>query len=264
MRKATLIASILVLGLATATASAARCKHRVDRSAEIEPDGITTVEIYALAGDLRVRGVEGETAVRATGDACVSKEGMLEEIGITARRTDDRIQILAEMPDTSGETGDRWARQYAVMDLEVELPAGMAVVVHDSSGDLEVTNLASAEVSDSSGGIELRDIAGPVVIPRDSSGDIYMERVGDVTIQVDSSGEIEIREADSVTIANDTSGDIIIRQIRGSVLIGNDSSGAISARDADGDLIVENDTSGGIRYERVPGQVSVPEERLCR
>lgn len=264
MRKATLIASAIILGFVTATASAARCKHRVDRSAEIDPGAITTVEIYALAGDLRVRGIDGRADIRATGDACVSKEGMLEEIGITVRQTDDRIQILAEMPDTSDETGDRWARQYAVMDLDIELPSGMAVVVHDSSGDMEVANLASAEVSDSSGGIELRDIAGPIVIPRDSSGGIYMERVGDVTIQVDSSGDIEIREADSVTIANDTSGDIIIREIRGSVLIGNDSSGTISARDVAGDLIVENDTSGGIRYDRIAGQVSVPEERVDR
>lgn len=262
MRKPIIFASLLIFGLASATASAARCKYRADRSADIEADGIATVEIYALAGELRVRGVEERDRISAVGDACVSKEAMLEEVGITVRESDDRVQILVEIPDTSGETGDRWARQYAVMDLDVRLPSGMAVIIHDSSGDLEVEKVAGAEVSDSSGGIELRDIAGPVLIPRDSSGDIYMERVGDVTIQVDSSGEIEIRDAMSVTIANDTSGDIVIRDVQGSVLIGNDSSGTITARDIGGDLIVENDTSGGIRYDRVAGEVNVPEDRL--
>lgn len=262
MRKTTIISIVLALALASGEATAGPCKHRADRSAELDAAGITTVEIYALAGDLKVTGRDSGSAIRASGEACVSKEGMLEELDITIRRTDDRVQILAEMPDTSDETGDRWVGQYAVLDLEVTLPAGMSVILHDSSGDLEAENLAAVEVSDSSGGIELRDIAGPVLIPRDSSGDIFMERVGDVTIQVDSSGEIEIREAGSVTIANDTSGDIWVSDVRGSVLIGNDSSGKITARDVGGDLIVENDTSGGIRYDRVAGQVSVPEERL--
>jgi hypothetical protein len=263
MHKRTIIAASIVLGLASASASAASCKHRADRAAELDAGGVTTVEIYALAGDLQVTGGDRAT-ISATGDACVSKKGMLDEIDITIRRTEDRVKILAEMPDTSEETGDRWSRQYAVMDLEIQLPAGVAVVISDSSGELEVANLAAAEISDSSGGIEIRDIAGPVLIPRDSSGDINMERVGDVTIQVDSSGEIDIREAASVTIANDTSGDIIIRNVQGSVLIGNDSSGTISARNVGGDLIVENDTSGGIRYDRIAGHVSVPEERLER
>lgn len=261
MRNIFIVVTAIVLGLASLSASAARCKHKVDRSADLELDGAGIVEIYALAGELHVRGKDGLTSVQAKGYACVSRKEMLPETDITVRRTGDRIQVLAEMPDTTDEGDGPWQGEYAVMDLEIDLPAGVGVVVHDSSGDLKVSNLASAEITDSSGGIEITDISGPVVIPQDSSGDIYMEHVGEVTIQVDSSGEIEIRDAAAVTIANDTSGDIYVRDIRGSVLIGNDSSGRITARDVGGDLIVENDTSGGISYDRVVGNVSLPEQR---
>ncbi len=261
MRNIIIAAIAIGIGLASLPASAARCKHKADRSAELELDGAGIIEIYALAGDLRVRGRDDLTSVRAKGEACVSKKDMLAETDITIRRTGDHIQILAEMPDTSDEGDGRWEDEYAIMDLEIDLPAGVGIVVHDSSGDMKISNVASAEITDSSGGIEVTDVAGPVLIPQDSSGDIFMERVGEVTIQVDSSGEIEIRDADEVTIANDTSGDIFVSNIRGSVLIGNDSSGGITARDIGGDLIVENDTSGGISFDRVVGNVSLPEQR---
>lgn len=256
----------LVIALALAAQPAwgwgSGCKHTADRQGEIALDGATVVEIFALAGELRVTGRKGATRVAATGEACVSRKDMLPAIDITVRRDGDRIQVLAEMPDISGETERRWQGEYATLDLEVELPDDVAVIVHDSSGDLLLRRVASAEVSDSSGDMELEDIAGPVLIPRDSSGEIFMSRVGNVVIQVDSSGEIRIEQAASVTIANDTSGDIILEDIDGDVLIANDSSGRISVRNVSGSFLVENDTSGGIRYRNVTGAVSLPEDRL--
>lgn len=237
------------------------CKYTADRQGEIAMDGAATVEVFALAGELRVTGRKGATTVTAAGEACVSREDMLPAIDITVRRDGDRIQVLAEMPDISGETERRWKDEYATLDLEIELPNDVAVILHDSSGDLLLRGVASAEVSDSSGNMELEDIAGAVLIPRDSSGDIYMSRVGAVVIQVDSSGEIRIEQAASVTIANDTSGDINLEEIDGDVLIANDSSGRISVRNVRGSFLVENDTSGGIRYSNVAGAVSLPEDR---
>lgn len=250
-----------LLGLALTPAWGYRCKAQAERSGGIDVTDATTVEIFALAGDLGVRGDPEATRVEVDGRACVSREDMLPATTITVRRVDDRIQVLAEMPDTSGETNRRWEDEMAIMDLEVRLPAGLAVILHDSSGDLRVRDVASLEVSDSSGEIDIEDVAGPVLVPRDSSGDIYMSRVGAVTIQIDSSGEIVIEDAASVTIANDTSGDIDLDNIGGDVLIGNDSSGRIAVRDVRGSFVVENDTSGGIRYSNVQGAVSVPDQR---
>jgi len=259
---------IVFSGLASASAGAwgwgEQCKFQADRNGEISVEDATIVEIFALAGDLRVTGRADAKSVTASGEACVSREDMLPAIDITVSRNGDRIMILAEMPDISGETERKWRDELAMLDLEIELPAHMAVIVHDSSGDLLVQGVASAEVSDSSGDIELREIAGAVLIPRDSSGDILMTRVGEVVIQVDSSGEIRIEQSGSVTIANDTSGDISLEDIDGDVMIGNDSSGRISVRNIQGSFLVENDTSGGIRYSNVSGSVSLPDDRYER
>ena len=120
MRKATLIASILVLGFATATASAARCKHRVDRSAEIEPDGITTVEIYALAGDLRVRGVEARSRELQAQVAHRTRElEALNAVTSVISRSLDLQEILDELPQD--KSGKRKAFKFpAGLDLKLE------------------------------------------------------------------------------------------------------------------------------------------------
>jgi len=250
-----------MLGLALTPAWGYRCKAEAERSGAMDAVDVTTVEIFALAGDLQVRGDTETTRVEAEGQACVSREDMLPAIDITVRRVEDRIQVLAEMPDISGETNRRWKDELAIMDLSIRLPAGVAVIVHDSSGDMRIRDVASLEVSDSSGEIDIEDVAGDVLVPRDSSGDISMSRVGAVTIQVDSSGEIRIQDAAAVTIANDTSGDIVLDDVAGDVLIGNDSSGRIAVRGVGGSFVVENDTSGGIRYSNVQGSVSVPDQR---
>ncbi|MGB5211413.1 MAG: hypothetical protein WBN31_03720 [Gammaproteobacteria bacterium] len=241
-----------------------KCDFQVDRNGAIDVGDATTVEIFALAGELEVRGRAGTSEVTASGEGCVSREDMLPAIDITVSRNGDRIMILAEMPDISGDTDRRWRDEQALLNLEIELPDHLAVIVHDSSGDLFVHGVASAEVTDSSGDIEITEIAGPVLIPQDSSGDILITRVGEVVIQVDSSGEIRIEQSGSVTIANDTSGDISLVGIAGDVMIGNDSSGRISVRDIEGSFLVENDTSGGIQYSNVAGAVSLPEDRHGR
>jgi hypothetical protein len=248
------------LGLISSPAAAGWCKHKGDREVIEDLGDITTVEIFARAGEMEVTGRSGTTEVRARGEACAAREDMLAVMDITMQRLPDRLLVLVEMPDISGETNRKWKDENAIMDLRVDLPSSVAVIVHDSSGGMELSNLGNVEITDSSGDIEIRQAAS-VLIPQDSSGEIYMRDVGAVTIQVDSSGEIHIDGADSVTIANDTSGDIRLERVQGDVLIGNDSSGSIAVREVGGNFIVENDTSGGISYREVAGAVSIPESR---
>ncbi len=235
------------------------CKHQTGHVNRAPMDGVATVEVFARAGSLEISGEGGATELVASGEACVSEKGMLEETGITLRREGDRLQVLVELPDTTDETGDRWRGEYATLDLEVELPHGVELIVVDSSGDLRIRNVASLQLTDSSGDIDVRGVDGPVLVPNDSSGDIYFADVGDVVIQIDSSGDIEIQRAGSVTIANDTSGEIDIVDVDGDVTIGNDSSGRISVENVGGSFSVQNDTSGGIRHREVAGAVSLPQ-----
>ena len=260
--KPTLRSLLLALPLVLLSSPAAAwCKHKGEREAVQPAAGVTTVEVYARAGGLRIRGRSDATDIRARGDACAAREDMLAVMGITLRELPDRLQVLVEMPDISGETNPKWKDKLAVMDLWVDVPDSVNLIVHDSSGDLEVRQVASLELTDSSGDIEVEQVAGDVLIPKDSSGDLELRNVGAVTIQVDSAGEIYVDTADSVTIATDTSGDIRLYRIQGDVIVGTDSSGSILVEDVGGKFIVENDTSGDIRYRGVAGVVSVPESR---
>ena len=263
-RSGLLLVSLAALGcflVPPPAAAAEGCRSHTERAAAADAAGLASVEIFARAGELEVRGRSDAREISARGDGCASRDDMLGAMDIVLRRVDDRLQILVEMPDVTGETKRAWRNEYAVMDLRVDLPDTIPVIVHDSSGGMVLHNLAAVEVTDSSGDIEIDQVAGPVLVTQDSSGGIEIRGAGAVTIQIDSSGEIFVEDADSVTIANDTSGDITLRRIQGNVLIGNDSSGGISVRDVGGSLIVENDTSGGIRYRDVAGAVSLPGQR---
>ena len=234
------------------------CKHDTSHVNRADMDGVATVEVFARAGELEITGVADATELVASGRACVSEKAMLEETGITLRREADRLQVLVELPDTTDESGERWRGEYAILNLEVELPHGVDLVVVDSSGDLRIRNVASLQLTDSSGDIDVRGVDGPVLVPSDSSGDIYFADIGDLVIQIDSSGDIEVHRAASVTIANDTSGEIDIVGVDGDVTVGNDSSGQISVENIGGSFSVQNDTSGGIRHRKVAGTVSLP------
>jgi hypothetical protein len=250
--------ALALLSLPAAGHAWGGCRHDASHVNRANTDGVTTVEVFARAGELEITGVADATELVASGQACVSEKGMLEETGITLRREADRLQVLVELPDTSDESGERWRGEYAILNLEVELPHDVALVVVDSSGDLRIRNVASLELTDSSGHIDVRGVDGPVLVPSDSSGDIYFADIGDLLIQIDSSGDIEVHRAASVTIANDTSGEIDIVGVDGDVTVGNDSSGRISVENVGGSFSVQNDTSGGIRHRKVAGAVSLP------
>lgn len=234
------------------------CKHTADREASIDAAEAETIEVLARAGQLRITGTASGTEVVARGRACSNKKDLLDEIEIGARRLADRVQISADMPDIA-DRDSRWYNELAVLDLEIEVPAGANLIVYDSSGDTRITGVGSLEITDSSGDLDLRDIAGPVTVPKDSSGDLEIRRAGPVTINIDSSGDIYIEEVASVTIATDTSGDIDLVDVEGDVMVGSDTSGHIDVRGVGGSFVVQSDTSGGIQYRRVAGNVSVPD-----
>jgi hypothetical protein len=82
--------------------------------------------------------------------------------------------------------------------------------------------------------------------------------VGDVHVVSDSSGGIDVRQARSVRVDTDSSGDIEASDVAGDFSVGDDSSGSITARVVGGDFTVENDSTGGIDYSGVAGRVHVP------
>ena len=244
---------LLLLLLAPVPAAAwDNCDHKADRRASESLDGVERVVVLARAGDLRLE--EGGEANRlsATGVACASSAKLLDGIQLETRRSGSTLRIEVEIPKTKG-----WNTR-ASLDLEIQVPASMALEVEDSSGDVSAEGVQLTSIKDGSGDISLRDTRGNLRID-DGSGDIRIgSHRGDVEIE-DGSGDARLSEIDgSVRIAEDGSGDLSMKSVSGSVRVDRDGSGDIFAGRVGGDFIVARDGSGDVRHREVKGRVDVP------
>lgn len=233
------------------------CKYEKKLELTLDLSASELLTINASAGDLKVTGVPGLKAANISGKACASKQDWLDASSIETQ-SGDRASIIVQLPKINGG----WSlmgSSYAWIDLRVEVPEDMALVVNDSSGDTFLKNTGEVNLSDSSGDIDIENARGQVTI-RDSSGDIDIEQGnGDVIIESDSSGDIFAKDiTGSVHVIKDSSGDIEARSISENVIVERDSSGDISVTDAGGDFHVLKDGSGGIRSKGVSGEVKVP------
>lgn len=258
------------------------CEHRAPRNLDLAAEGITTLDLRARAGALSVRG--GGSAVKIRGEACASDAAILPQIVLRHERHGDTLRVWVEIPGDD-EAGGGWGGwgddEYRALSLDVTVPARLDVVVHDTSGEAEVRDVASlvigdssgeleieaiagdVQVTDSSGEIDVRDVGGNLSIPADSSGEITARGVrGNVDIAVDSSGSIVLEDVGGdATIGTDSSGDIEFARITGSARVDKDSSGDVEARDIGRDFVVRSDGSGDVRHHGVKGLVDVPDER---
>ena len=251
------------------------CTHSTHRTANSAGPDIARVVVEAGAGDLVVRGGDSRD-VKVDGKACASTAALLEDIKLEIRREGDTVYVRTVLPDlSSGLFGLR----YAYLDVTVDVPKTASVKVDDSSGDMRVSDVHGAQITDSSGDQTLERISGDLDVAdssgeirisevtgglklRDSSGDVDVQSVqGDVLVTVDSSGDMDISHVTGgVHIVSDSSGDIEIADVKRDVTIDDDSSGGIAVRDVGGNFTVGSDGSGGIDYDRVAGTVHVPSD----
>ena len=229
------INALLALPLAFAgSAALADCDHSAARRLTANASGATRVVVVGKAGTLRVTGRQ-QADVTASGTACTSDRDLLGEMNIVARRDGSDVIVEAVIPERVGLFGWFEAR----LDLEVNVPANLPVVVRDGSGSLEIENVGALDVTDGSGEVEIRGVRGDVEVT-DGSGQVTIRNV---------SGNVEIR---------DGSGSIEIDDVGGSVLVRADGSGSIDVSDVKGDFTVDRDGSGGVDYQRVAGKIRIP------
>jgi len=270
------VGSALLACLLAAPSRADDCKHSTHRTANSAGPDIKRVVLETGAGDLTVRGSDSAD-VKVDGKACASSDELLADIQLEIRRDGDTLYVRTVLPEISGVVFG-FAR-YAYMDVTVDMPKTASLKLDDSSGDLRVSNVQGAQITDSSGDQTVEHIAGDLDVAdssgeirisdvsgglrlRDSSGDVDVNGVqGDVVVTVDSSGDLDIGHVTGgVHIISDSSGDIEIADVKRDVIIDDDSSGGISVRDVGGNFTVGSDGSGGIDYDRVAGTVHVPKD----
>jgi hypothetical protein len=256
--KSTVIAAALVT-IPVMISSPAQAQERdgrytAPRNATVSASGARAVEIEAHAGFLHIAGRAGISEVRVRGTARASRESWLEDIKLKTERRGDVVSIVVDIPDMDSN----WRGGERALDLEIEVPATIALDIEDGSGETTIRGTGPVQIEDGSGELELTDIGGSVRV-HDGSGELTIRNVrGDVRV-ADGSGEITIdRVTGEVEIEDDGSGSIDILHVTKGVRIGSDGSGSISVDDVGGDFVVERDGSGGVEYTAVKGKVDVP------
>jgi hypothetical protein len=266
--------TLLALVPVTALGWGDECKLGAERAGGIDTQGVAKIVIRAGAGNLKVTGMDS-ARVEARGKACANKQELLDATQISVRREGNVVMVETTLPQDRGNWS--WGRdEYAYLDIDIRVPAAIAIEAIDSSGDASFSDLQSLQVQDSSGNLEVARIAEGLVVEdgsgdidvtrvgrvrlQDSSGDVEVDEVrGDVEVPVDSSGDLRIARVDGkVDIDQDTSGNIRIEDVKGSVDVDSDSSGDIYAGRIGGAFSVGSDGSGSIEHESVRGRISVP------
>lgn len=234
------------------------CKYSRDIETQLDVDGTDLLVIVARAGTLVINGGSDDSRVEINGKVCVSKEEWLDDSDIETREG-DTARVEVELPDIDGGWSLWGGNRYARIDLELVVPANLALDIKDSSGSMKLYGAGPASIIDSAGSITVEDSHGTVRV-KDSSGSIRFARIeGDVIIESDSSGSISGKDIrGSVLVKRDSSGSISFSDVQGDFTVERDSSGSISADGVGGDFVVLKDGSGGIRSSGVKGEVRVP------
>lgn len=231
----------------TMTTTGSRLEHRIGA------DGLFS--LHLRSGDVRLRGVDGDTIV------------------VLDRRGRD-LGAAFELALGEGSFSLRELRGGSVFhggggDLEIELPRRATIVVETSSGDLEIDGLTGDQhYRMASGDLRMRAVAGGIVV-QGVSGDVSVVAVADAEVTLTTvSGDVELRAGTlrSLSVAT-TSGDakiagrfagpgpFSIETVSGDVLLAPAGDLRMEMRTVSGDL--NSDVGGRIESGRGRRSVSI-------
>ena len=153
------------------------------------------------------------------------------------------------------EERDYRDREYQTrIDLTIHMPKSAMLDIADGSGEIKVTNVASADIKDGSGKIDVSYIAGKLTI-HDGSGGIRVSNVeNDISIH-DGSGGIIVTDSKGDLEVFDGSGSIDVNNIAGRVTV-SDGSGGIDIDGVDSFTLLQ-DGSGSVSVNNVSGEVNM-------
>lgn len=242
-----------------------RCEHRDVR--ELAGPASGGLEVDAGAGKLVVEGRAGISEVRVTATLCASSRERLDGLSVAL----DGGRLTTDYPGGNG------GRNYATINLEVQVPLGTDVDVEDQSGSTTVSGVGrlrikdgagsttvsgaqSVEVEDGAGSLKVEDVDGDVRI-EDGAGSLEVRDVrGGVEVE-DAAGSLRIREVAMDVEVSDGAGSIEIEAVGGDVRVEGMGSGGLSVRDVEGDLTVSGGRREQIRYSDVRGSLDIPPAR---
>ena len=227
--------------LAGSCAALAANDYREVKELRVEAGGLETLVIDVGEGNLNVRGVPGQDQVEVRATIVVDDADAEEGQEFIAERVElhlDRAGNSAHLVSSVDQMMFSWGSDGRV-DIEVTVPPGLAMRIHDGSGSIEVA-----------------DIVADIAI-RDGSGSIEVRSVGNLEID-DGSGSVDVSGVDGDVFITDGSGSLTISSVSGSVTI-DDGSGGIRVHGVGKDLVIIESGSGSVSFSDIEG--SVEQER---
>jgi hypothetical protein len=152
------------------------CRFSAPREATVDAAAAAQIIIEAGAGSLRVIGRPNLTQVRVRGTACASDRDLLDEIQLSATRSGNAVRVKSADDDLQLRN-----REYARLNVVIEVPESMVADINDGSGDIELSGIGQVvlemvpvgsgpkpfgdvQIHDGSGEIRLTGVAGDVIV----------------------------------------------------------------------------------------------------
>ncbi len=243
--------------LAPGAVYAAQCAYSAPRNLQLDLAGVQSVRIEVHNHDVHVRGASA-SGLTLTGRACASDRAALDDLTITQKRQGS--ELLLELGSRSRNVFRLFGGTYAYLDVTLQLPASVPVVVNVGSGDAEVTGVQQVKAQVGSGDLNVSNIAQRFAASV-GSGDIHAKDVGALEIGAVGSGDFKASAVrGDVRVGSIGSGDVQLRQIGGSVHAQTLGSGDLVVEGAGGDFSLDTKGSGDVTHSGIKGKVSVPRE----
>ncbi len=206
----------------------------------------TLIRPIAAAGTLTIENARGEVVVSTAADAGPS-EVRVEARQVAHAGSDEAARRIldATRAEWSGPGGDLRlstpGREGASVDLKVTVPAGIALVVHTTHGDVEVSGVRrSVEVSDAHGDVTLDNLGAGAHVQMDH-GDLKAHAIaGDLAID-GRANDVSVSEVQGRSLLNgDFFGDIRLEGIGAEVHF-HSSRTSLDAPKLGGELTFDSD-----------------------
>ncbi len=239
--------------------AADECKFQAPRNAALDLTSVHTLIIDIGQHNLNLKGAAASTA-QVHGRACASSQDRLATLQVTQRRDGDRLLLTAVNTSSSWNVSLFGVSRYAYLDLQVNVPADLAVELDVGSGDAHVADVAQLAASVGSGDLHVNGVRNRFDA-HVGSGDITAENVGETHVASIGSGDFTVnRVRGDIWIGSIGSGDADLRAIGGTVDVKSIGSGDLRVKSVAHDLHVARLGSGDISHDSVAGRVDIPKD----
>jgi DUF4097 and DUF4098 domain-containing protein YvlB len=267
-----------ILGLFASSALANECRFHAERNLDIDPAGAHALVVKLGSSDAQVHGVAGLSKIEVRGRACASEESKLAGLTVGQSREGDRVVVTPNQVEE--RTFSLLGSNYAYIDLDVRIPASLALEIKSASGDATIADVASLDFSSHSGDLIAHHVTGDVAVEV-HSGDIKADDIGNLEVRSAGSGDVRAHQvrgeikvghvgsgdlqfddvSKGIHVESVGSGDVTVNHAGGNVLVDSIGSGDITVDSVGGDFVVKAAGSSGIHHHDVKGKIQVPNRR---